>query len=171
MVRVPKYLIFFAVFVILAILFIWGQSLLSFDNSVKESQFLLIYVKPYYDAIFGYGALNGYTWRKVAHIIEYFMLGLLTWLFALLLSKLLWNKTKFIKYVVFSVISTEALCLFVAIVDELIQMTNDRHPQIIDIGYDMLGANYAIILCLIIMLIIVGVIKLVKSNKNYGKRR
>ena len=57
---------------------------MAFEDSVRESQFLLQFVKPVYEAVFGSGALDGYTWRKAAHVIEYFVLGVFASLLTLL---------------------------------------------------------------------------------------
>ena len=62
---------------------------MTFENSVNESQFLLKFVRPIYEAVFGVGTLDGYTWRKLAHVIEFFILGVFASLLALILVKLL----------------------------------------------------------------------------------
>ena len=159
-----KYLIAIAVCVLLIIAFIWGQSLVEFEASVRESQFLLPLIRPFYETIFGAGSLDGYTWRKLAHGIEFFVLGVLSGLLAVLVAKFS-KKIKFgAKSVCVALLISEALCLVVAAVDELLQTTNNRHPQIMDVGIDMIGATCGIALAVLIMLLIVCISKLAKRK-------
>lgn len=164
MVSLKKYLIIVAVCVVAIIAFIWGQSLVEFDTSVRESQFLLPLVRPFYEAIFGPGSLDGYTWRKLAHGLEFFVLGVLSGLLAVLVAKFS-KKIHFdIKSVCIAILASEVLCLIVASIDELLQTTNNRHPQVMDVGIDMIGATCGIALVVLVMLLIVCILKL--KNRN-----
>ena len=53
-----------------------------------------------------------------------------------------------------AILSSEILCVTVAIIDELIQTTNNRHPQVSDVILDSIGALVAIILTTAIFLLI-----------------
>ena len=137
---------------------------MEFEASVRESQFLLPLIRPIYEAIFGPGSLDGYTWRKLAHGLEFFGLGVLSGLLAVLVVKFS-NKIKFgIINVCAAVLASEMLCLVVAVVDELLQTTNNRHPQVMDVGIDMIGATCGVVLVVLVLLLIVCILKL-KNRK------
>ena len=162
--KVIKYLIIITICMMAVIMFIWGQSLVEFEASVRESQFLLPLIRPFYEAIFGVGSLDGYTWRKLAHGIEFFVLGVLSGLLAVLVAKFS-KKIKFgLKSVCVALLASEVLCFMVAVIDELLQTTNNRHPQVMDVGIDMTGATYGIALVVLIMLLIVCISKLAKRK-------
>lgn len=161
---ISKYLVIIGACILVTIMFIWGQSLVEFETSVRESQFLLPLMRPFYEAVFGTGSLDGYTWRKLAHGLEFFVLGVLSGLLAVLVAKFS-NKFKFgIKSVSAAALTSEMLCLVVSIVDELLQTTNNRHPQIMDVGIDMIGATCGVAMVVLIMLLIVCISK-IKNRK------
>lgn len=164
--KLTKYFIAVCCCVVIVVMFIWGQSIVTFENSVNESQFLLKFVRPIYEAVFGVGTLDGYTWRKLAHVIEFFVLGVFASLLALILVKLLWKKQFGVITVFMAILSSEILCVTVAIIDELIQTTNNRHPQVSDVILDSIGALVAIILTTAIFLLIWKVIKWRKQKKH-----
>ena len=115
----------FNILTILWILFIWGQSLLPGEVSGSESGAVFNFLKMFIPF------LTHHMVRKAAHFTEYFILGSFI------------NKKLYIQ--------SALICLFVAVVDESIQLfTADRGSNIVDVWIDFAGAVSAIFIFLLI---------------------
>lgn len=156
-----KKIIIFAVIFIVATLFIWMQSFVVFEKSVEESNAVL----DFFNKIFGSDnikIIDDYSIRKFAHFFEYFVLEIPTFILIASMFKKRHHKQKMKQFakICGAVI---LICLFVAIIDELIQFTNNRHPQIYDVGIDLLGA----VLSMAISLSVLIIISKIKGNKKH----
>ena len=128
------------VLVILAVLFIWGQSVMPKTKSSEESHWVTEnIVQPIIDAVCRVILPNAGSKfvikenfvRKLAHMTEFFVTGFLMMLFAA-------DKKK-----------TGIVCIlafFVAFLDESVQVLSGRGPMITDVWVDMIGAAVGILL-------------------------
>ncbi|MBE6684209.1 MAG: VanZ family protein [Ruminococcaceae bacterium] len=123
--------------------FIWGNSVFSSQISSAISKA----VGEFFASIFGTGngatTVGGLSVRKMAHFIEFAVLGIA----ASLLFKL-FAKNRFVYALLL------ALCgLFVALMDETIQIFSQRGSSVRDVWIDILGYSVACLaveaLCLI----------------------
>lgn len=60
---------------ILTLIFIWGQSMLPKGQSANESGFIMDLVRPFLEIFVGKGNVTDHLVRKVAHFVEYSVLG------------------------------------------------------------------------------------------------
>ena len=69
------------ILIVLTLLFIWGNSLLSREQSSDESAWVMHLVTPLLEAFVGKGNVTEHLVRKLAHFTEFAMLGfeLLLW--------------------------------------------------------------------------------------------
>lgn len=128
--------------VVLTLAFVFGQSLLSQEASIKESTAVQKQVvEPVHKAITGNETIR-FNVRDMAHIAEFVALGLeLVLLFR--------NKKRILRG-----LKSVSYCGFVALTDESIQYFSERAPQVIDIWYDILGAAVGSIVGVIVVMII-----------------
>lgn len=110
------------------ILFIWGHSLLPRDLSSQESGFLLELLT----LLFGSWRISHHVLRKVAHFVEYFLLGT-----ALRLSGARP-----------SLLRTLNGGLLVAFMDETLQIFSGRGSSVADIWLDLSGVLVGALLTL-----------------------
>lgn len=133
--------------VILTLAFIFGQSLLNQEASVKESNVVKEkVVQPIHEAVTGNSSLP-HDIRDIAHIVEFLVLGL-----ELLL--LLKNKKIPIR-----LLRTISYCGFVALIDESIQYFSGRAPQVVDIWYDIIGSAIGAFIGVLAILVVNGLRK------------
>lgn len=137
-------LLFLTILIPLLLLFIWGNSVLPAAISSKISSFVT--------GLLGKGAAEGHV-RKAGHFTEFFALGGALGLYATL--KGLTGKEK-AEMLVFP-------ALFVPLVDETIQMFNDRGPQVRDIWIDIAGYTCG---CLLVLLVSAIVRVFLRSRKE-----
>ena len=128
--------------VILTLAFIFGQSLLNQEASVKESNVVKEkIVQPVHEAVTGNVTLPRDI-RDIAHIVEFSVLGIEL---ALLLKgrKILHRLLRAISY-----------CGFVALLDESIQYFSGRAPQVVDIWYDIIGSAIGVFIGVLAILVV-----------------
>ena len=118
----------FAIFLII-VCFIWGNSVLSSQLSSEIS----MSVGKFFASIFGTGdsttTVGGLSVRKMAHFIEFAALGVVS---SLLFNLFLKNKG------VYALILS--MCgLFVALMDETIQIFSNRGSSVRDVWIDVFG--------------------------------
>lgn len=137
-----------AAFLILTIAFIWGNSLIPVDLSTAESGRVRELLQPALGILFGQGNLTDYLVRKLAHFVEFAVLGL---------QLLLWEKgdtgTRFVRSI--------ELAFLVAFFDESIQVFSQRGAQIIDVWIDLSGVVFGSL---------VGVLVLVFAKRHSMQR-
>lgn len=121
--------IILAILTIGTIAFIWGNSILSINDSAQRSGSLYEKLKGVLDFLFGEGVITHDIFRKMAHCGEFFVLGLeLNFLF-LTLNK---HNIKTAIYIL--------LCVFfIAVIDETLQIFSNRGSSVTDVWIDFLG--------------------------------
>lgn len=122
--------------------FIFGQSLLNQEASVKESNVVKEkIVQPVHEAVTGNVTLPRDI-RDIAHIVEFSVLGIEL---ALLLKgrRILHRLLRAISY-----------CGFVALLDESIQYFSGRAPQVVDIWYDIIGSAIGVFIGVLAILVV-----------------
>ena len=140
-----------AIIFALIVCFIWGNSVLS----SQLSSYLSMAVGEFFASIFGTGdgvtTVGGLSVRKMAHFTEFAALGAVA---SLLFKRFLKNKGIYALGI--------ALCgIFVALMDETIQIFSHRGSSVLDVWIDVFG--YAVG-CFIVAMIVLVCTKL--KNKN-----
>lgn len=112
--------------------FIWCNSLLPADQSAQASQSVLDLFNPLLDLLHVPSAGAHHLIRKLAHMSEFALLGLLWSLFLFQIPTLC---------PVSRLLGTGSLTLTVALIDETIQLFSPgRSSQVIDVWIDFAGA-------------------------------
>jgi len=141
-----------SVLIALTVGFIWINSCFSKAVSSGESEGLFKLIKPIFDAIFGEGVITHGFFRKMAHFGEFGLLGIeINLLYIELFGE---NRKKIFQAV--------RLGLYVALIDETIQVLSSRGPAIVDIWIDFAGYVTATLL----LHMIFGAIKSLKRQKQ-----
>ena len=130
------YAVIFAVLTLLITLFIFSNSLKDGVNSAKQSDFAVDIINNLLD-FFGISAdvyTLGVIIRKLAHFLEYFVLGLTSCIFLSGFKNKVWLAV------------SPIYCLAVAICDEFVMQaaTSGRAPQWTDVLIDLCGALFAL---------------------------
>lgn len=144
-----SFLIFLAVVIALIVGFIWGNSCLSGEQSSAISDFVMRLLgferQPAQNAVHGV--------RKLGHFMEFLALGGALYLF---LSE--------ISAHIFSKLTVLVCCgMFFPLIDETIQIFNDRNPLVQDIWIDISG--YALG-CLVALVSVFGCRFIKLKNKS-----
>ena len=128
------------VVIILTLAFIWGNSLLSREQSSDESAWVLQLVTPVLELFVGKGRVTEHLVRKLAHFTEFALLGfeLFFWFVPLRQTG---RKPLFLAM---------AHGLFAALADETIQLFSARGAQLQDVWLDFAGVTAGAVLALII---------------------
>lgn len=138
--------------IVITLGFIWVNSMISQDKSASESQAVYEVVKPVFDATFGEDVITHDICRKLAHATEFMALGA-----ELVCLYMILNRGFSVRFIeVFS------YGLFVAVIDESIQILSKRGSQVKDVLIDYLGYLIGIVCAYIVFLII----KTVKDKKK-----
>lgn len=130
------------VLVVLTIAFIFGQSTAPVKQSSKESSFVTEkIIQPIEEWLTGQKTITNATVRDWAHGVEFAALGLV-------LSLVVLRKDKVLKTVetLGLMARTFGYGVGIALLDETIQLFNDRGPQIGDVWKDALGLVVGILL-------------------------
>ena len=126
------------VLIILTLLFIWGQSALSVAESAAQSQTVTsTVVQPIQQAVTGKATVTDTTVRKMAHVLEFSLLG---FEMALLFAAS-WKR-------MFSALN---LGLLAALIDETIQIFSGRGDQISDVWLDFSGVLMGVALGMLVV--------------------
>ncbi len=125
----------------LSMIFVWGQSCISREESRVSSDVVVEMIKPIDELEPGYRSENGWTYtelstyvRKFAHVIEYAAVG-----FQLMCIFLLKGRRKLVWY-----INCAFIIMLIALVDETIQIFSNRGSEIGDIWIDLAGSALGI---------------------------
>lgn len=140
--------ILLTMFILLVLLFIWGNSVLPAGISSKISAFVT--------RLLGKEAVEAQV-RKAGHFTEFFVLGGALGLYVTL------KGTKGKEKAMFLALPG----LFVPLMDETIQMFNDRGPQVRDIWIDIAGYTCG---CLL-MLFAIAIVRCFLRNRKAKKGR
>ena len=120
---------FLSVLLTATLIFIWGNSILTINKSSSVSNGLYKRLAPFFNLIFGEGVITHSVFRKLAHFCEFFILGLELNLILVTLKK------GYVETLVFSLI----FGLFIATVDETLQVLSRRGSSILDVLIDFGG--------------------------------
>lgn len=131
-----KLIILLVVLTVLTVLFIFSRSLSGIEQSEKESIKVQEIVEPVLEPVVGEGNVTNHLVRKLAHVIEFMVLGVELSSLSLLIGK------RSVGYTVLAAVST-ALC------DETIQIFSKRGSQVQDVWLDISGASLGAILVLL----------------------
>lgn len=126
--------------ILAALAFIWLNSLDSIPESAAKSAFVLKIITPFLERIVGSGNVTDHLVRKLAHFIEFGVLGVLLAAYAAARKELRLQ----------AVINCMSFSLAVAVVDESIQLFSGRGSRVQDILIDFSGAVLGIALVLLI---------------------
>ena len=120
----------------LTLWFIFSNSLTPSAKSLETSEGIYEQVKEPIEAIVGEGKVTHSVFRKMAHAVEFFLLGLevallFTLIFSLKLKNLIW---------------TFFFGVSVAIIDESLQNISKRTASVTDVFIDLAGFTFAVII-------------------------
>ena len=144
-----------SILIALTVGFIWSNSMKSIPESSDQSENTYSWVKAVLDFIFGKGVITHSVFRKLAHFAEFFILGVEVNLLFIAIKKYRF------KWLYFQLL----IGLFIAGVDEIIQIFYKRGASIIDVLIDFSGVLTATLIISLIILIIIK-IKTEKSRKS-----
>ena len=129
------------IFVLATLVFIWGNSLASVEESKETSTEVLEDVKPALETVVGEGKATDHLVRKLAHFTEFSALGIELALLLILLKRVRLQ----------CIINCAFIGFAAAVTDETIQIFTGRGSQVQDVWLDFLGFCIGIILSLSIM--------------------
>jgi len=122
------------VLLVFTLAFIWGNSLQDSEESADISNGVLDMLAPMLEVV-GLGADDDRWLRKLAHFAEFGLLGMELSFLAILRNCINIKGFSF----------AALFCLFVAVVDELIQLFVGRSSQVSDVMLDFFGSICAIL--------------------------
>ncbi len=149
-----------SILIVLTLSFIWGHSLRTREQSVKDSEAVYQGVGGVFDIIFGDAETSVAVIRKFAHFFEFFMLSVE-------ITALFFNLRGLEKI---NVLFSLPIGLFTAIVDETIQIFSDgRGALITDVLIDFSGVFLASVFMFLVVLSIQK-FKSRKPDKSFDKK-
>ena len=138
---------------LLLLAFIWGHSFMPGEMSSMESEWVLTLVRPVVEALrrglshMGYDFDQSFLVRKLAHFLEYALLGVLSYILFLRPDG---RGRCFLPM---------ALCLAAAGIDEGIQRFSlNRGPALRDVMLDFCGACTGILLVAVFLAVLYGLV-------------
>ena len=137
------------VLIVLALVFIWGHSAMSAEESSEESGFIYELITPFLEIFFGKGNVTEHLVRKLAHFTEHMELSVLFVLWTGL-GKEKGNQVY---------VNCWFQSMFVALFDETIQLFSGRGSMVSDVWIDVAGATTGWILTL-------GLLKLLEGKRK-----
>lgn len=129
-------IIILSVLIVLTLAFIFSNSLKTQTQSAESSGGLYEKLKPVFDFLFGQGTITHSKFRVMAHFAEFFVFGGeigLFYHFAFLKPKKRWAEMV-------------SIGLFVAVLDESLQLLNDRGAEVLDVLCDYSGYILAVLI-------------------------
>ena len=142
---------------IATLVFIWGNSLESVQESNTKSGNTLRIITPPLELFVGRGNVTDHIVRKLAHFLEFGALGCELALLTVLRRRVRLQ----------SVLNCLSAGLAVAVTDEALQILSDRGSQVSDVLLDLGGSAAGIAF----ILLIDGIIILIRNRKNVKKLR
>ncbi len=137
---------------LLTLIFIWGNSLKTVTESGEQSGEVYSAFTPLLNFIFGEGTITHSTFRKLAHVFEYFVLGIQSFALMLVIKGLKWLNLLFVL----------PFGIFVGVIDECLQLISKRGASVTDVFIDLIGFIFSGLIMAILTLIIKS-----KINKKY----
>lgn len=128
------------IIILVTLTFIWGNSLKSIPESSALSGKALNVVGPFLEIFVGAGKVTDHLVRKIAHFVEYFILGLE-------LSLLMMARRDVCLQGVINCLSAG---LAAAVTDESIQIISARGSQVIDVLLDFCGVLSGVAITLLV---------------------
>ena len=129
--------------IILTLAFIWGNSLLSREQSSDESAWVLQLLTPVLELFVGKGNVTEHLVRKLAHFTEFALFGF----------ELLFWFTDLREQVKEALLLAMAHGLFAALTDETIQLFSGRGSQVQDVWLDFAGVTAGAVFALVLNLL------------------
>ena len=123
------YVVILCVLLIGTLAFIWGNSLIPETYSAEESGAVYGFIQPFLDEIFGAGKVTELIVRKIMHGAEFCFLGLIL---TLLIAAYGGYNVKSWAFIL-----SEGI--FVALIDETLQLFVGRGADLIDVWIDVAG--------------------------------
>lgn len=137
-------IIVLSILIFLTLSFIWGNSMVSKGASGQGSSSIFQkIVKPITDFLFGKDNFTHAHFRKTIHAVEFFVLSL-----EIVGLYLLINKLHGVNY--FTIFTYG---IFVAVIDESIQILSNRGAMVVDVLIDYLGYVIGVALCYLVVFI------------------
>ena len=127
---------FIKALLVVTIAMIWGQSMISREGSRRESDALLVFLKPFIDIRIGdlgsetYEMLSNIV-RKLAHITEYTILGCEIMAYRIVKSGSEFKRGQMMQLLFWG--------MLVGLLDETIQVFSGRGPMVTDVWIDTFG--------------------------------
>ncbi len=145
------------VLLVLTIAAIWGQSMIHKEASQVESDALLTVLNPFDDVEIGNATSEAYwhlsdVFRKLAHLIEYGILGCELMVFQTIRKQKVAVKQAFINLLFAG--------MLIGLIDETIQVFSQRGSLVSDVWIDTLGLLLGLVFSRMILR------KVQKSNKG-----
>ena len=149
-----------SILIALTLWFIFKNSILSKQQSSEQSGSVFFAFQYIFDAIFGAGVITPSVFRKMAHAIEFALLGFQVYL---LYYTLMGFKIKRL---------FEVLCLglIVGIIDESIQILSNRGAQVSDVWIDFGGYALGVGVSMLSMFIVNFIIKKRRAKKKLSSK-
>lgn len=140
---------------ILWISFIWIHSALPASASSEESRVVGNIIRPFLELIVGKGNVTGFLIRKLAHFIEYMILGFLMNANVAAITARIRSQNVLPRLALFFFWSYGLLLsVGIAVIDEGIQILSPgRSPQVADVLLDAIGSFSGMILSLLIFIL------------------
>lgn len=141
-----------AVLILLLLAFIWGNSVQSIPDSRDRSLSVMVHIQPFLEPFVGKGNVTNHLVRKLAHLCEYSLLGLLLthWV-------RLWMQPTPRR-----VLHGMLFGLAVAVTDETIQIFSHRGSQVQNANLDFCG----VIAGTLLELLLSAIVRRVKRSQN-----
>ena len=148
-------IIVLSLLIVLALVFIFGNSLKNREDSGADSGVIAKLIEPVFNVVFGenHGIDVHHLVRKAAHFTEFCALGIIAFFMCRALGKAF--KIKLFGFALFFVLAA-------AVTDEFIQMFSDRGSSVSDIVLDFCGAATGMLVCTLAIFI--------KSKIGKGRR-
>lgn len=138
-----KYCRIHILILLVALAFIWGNSLLPVPKSDAESKSVLELIRPFLEFFVGKGNATDHLVRKIAHFVEFAVLGSQILLLVWAKKMPAHDKTQPTARLVAQVLAHAVNYGFIAaFIDESIQMFSGRGNQIIDVWLDVAGVAF-----------------------------
>ena len=133
-----------AIFIVLTLMFIWGQSVMNRELSSEESGFVYNLLCPFFEIFMGKGNVSELFIRKLAHFTEFTVLGLELRLF--------FNMVLPVKGLIL-LINSWIAGTFCALIDETVQIFSERGPEIADVWLDSSGCMTGVLVMTMIIVL------------------
>jgi VanZ family protein len=133
--------------IVAVLLFIWGNSLESQPESQARSLGIVALIKPLLEPIVGTGNVTDHLVRKIAHFLEFAVLGTLLVLYTVVRGR----------FMLQSAVNCLSFSLAAAVTDESLQLFSSRGSQVQDVLLDFAGAAAGVGFMLLIYSVVTAI--------------